>query len=174
MDVETDALVQKTVADEFSTCTLLAVAHRLHTVVASDKILVMDAGQAAEYGTPADLMVKPDGVFASMVQETGTATAQFLRSVALGDVGALEQAARQASLGLSRVQDVSTVCQELQDHSQELVDRAGATRDVLLSLLQRLKEQQRAASAAQVGVPVSGNSSTNTQREHIHPIVLLQ
>lgn len=51
------------VRDEFVDCTLITIAHRLHTVVDADAVLVMDRGRAAEYGSPAELLANPDGVF---------------------------------------------------------------------------------------------------------------
>jgi hypothetical protein len=45
---------------------------------------VMDAGTAAEYDSPSELLRNEDSIFASMVAETGKATAKFLRSVATG------------------------------------------------------------------------------------------
>eukprot|EP00892_Ulva_mutabilis_P008206 jgi/Ulvmu1/5758/UM025_0012.1 len=84
VDMETDALIQTTIHSEFDGCTRIAVAHRLHTVIDSDKILVMDAGVAAEYDTPAALLANNGGIFTSMVNETGKATAAFLRDVATG------------------------------------------------------------------------------------------
>ena len=149
VDVETDALVQRTVSQEFASCTLLAVAHRLHTVVASDAILVMDAGRAAEYGAPASLVAKQDGIFSSMVDETGPSTAQFLRSVAMGDAAALQEAQRQAAAALERMQATAATCDELRDQSQELLSKAASARNVLISLLRRLREARHAASTAE-------------------------
>ncbi len=65
VDVETDALIQKTIREEFESCTLIAIAHRLHTIIDADMVIVMDRGSAAESGSPAELLSNPDGVFSS-------------------------------------------------------------------------------------------------------------
>ncbi len=63
VDVETDALIQSTVREEFADCTMVAIAHRLHTIIDCDRVLVMDHGVAAEVGSPAQLLANPDGIF---------------------------------------------------------------------------------------------------------------
>jgi ABC-type multidrug transport system fused ATPase/permease subunit len=71
VDVETDAVIQRTMRAEFKDRTILAIAHRLHTVIDYDKVLVLDKGLVAEFGTPKDLLAAPEGIFTSMVDDTG-------------------------------------------------------------------------------------------------------
>ena len=40
----------------FAECTVLTVAHRLNTIADADRILVLDQGQALEFGSPQDLL----------------------------------------------------------------------------------------------------------------------
>ncbi|CAL8127080.1 unnamed protein product [Orchesella dallaii] len=82
VDPETDALIQKTIRTKFLECTVLTVAHRLHTVIDSDKILVLDAGSVKEYNDPYILLQDRSSALYSLVQQTGTATADALYKVA--------------------------------------------------------------------------------------------
>lgn len=70
VDVATDALIQRSIREEFVNTTLLVIAHRLSTVSDFDKILVMDEGRVSEFGTPMELLEKK-GVFWGMVKESG-------------------------------------------------------------------------------------------------------
>ena len=45
VDPQTDSLIQRTIRTKFAPCTVLTVAHRLNTIMDSDKVLVMDKGQ---------------------------------------------------------------------------------------------------------------------------------
>lgn len=84
VDYETDSLIQKTVREEFAECTRLTIAHRLNTIVDSDRVLVLDKGKVAEYATPAELVSNPSSIFTSMINETGQSNAQLLKNIALG------------------------------------------------------------------------------------------
>ncbi|XP_008945266.1 PREDICTED: multidrug resistance-associated protein 1-like [Merops nubicus] len=70
VDVETDNLVQSTIKREFYNCTVLTIAHRLHTVMDSERVLVLDAGRILEYDTPHNLL-QQKGAFSEMVLEAG-------------------------------------------------------------------------------------------------------
>ncbi|KAJ2812585.1 Canalicular multispecific organic anion transporter 1 [Coemansia furcata] len=67
VDLETDKSVQELIRKEFSDCTVLTIAHRLDTIMNSDRIVVMDKGTIAEIGTPQELLAK-DGMFALLVK----------------------------------------------------------------------------------------------------------
>ncbi|MCD7446265.1 hypothetical protein HAX54_048463, partial [Datura stramonium] len=81
VDVRTDALIQKTIREEFKSCTMLIIAHRLNTIIDCDRILLLDSGQVLEYDTPEVLLQKEGSAFSRMVQSTGAANAQYLRSL---------------------------------------------------------------------------------------------
>ena len=94
VDLETDALIQRTVRaaspldtrscsplcmqlqppahglqvrSEFHDATVITIAHRLNSVLDADKILVLDDGQLVELGTPKELMARSGGRFRSLV-----------------------------------------------------------------------------------------------------------
>jgi ATP-binding cassette, subfamily C (CFTR/MRP), member 4 len=73
VDPETDKLIQDTIKKKFNNCTVMTIAHRLHTVMDSDKILVMNFGKVAEFDSPLKLLNNSDGIFSSMVKATGAA-----------------------------------------------------------------------------------------------------
>ncbi|RFU80780.1 abc bile acid transporter [Trichoderma arundinaceum] len=72
VDGATDAMIQQVIREEFAYATILVVAHRLLTVADSDAILVLQNGEMAEFGSPAELMAK-EGVFWDMVRHSGDA-----------------------------------------------------------------------------------------------------
>ncbi|KAF9373724.1 hypothetical protein CPC16_001710 [Podila verticillata] len=73
IDIETDNAIQRALRREFSNCTVLTIAHRINTIMDSDKILVLDQGRVSEYDTPQALLQKQDGLFLSLAVESGNA-----------------------------------------------------------------------------------------------------
>ncbi|XP_040071111.1 multidrug resistance-associated protein 1-like [Ixodes scapularis] len=71
VDMRTDLLVQQTLREVMSECTVLTVAHRLNTVLASDRVVVMDQGKVVEVGTPTDLLDDTTSSFYAMAREAG-------------------------------------------------------------------------------------------------------
>lgn len=47
IDTSTDALIQQTILECFADCTVITIAHRLNTVLHSNKIMVLDQGQVS-------------------------------------------------------------------------------------------------------------------------------
>ncbi|KAI0085949.1 multidrug resistance-associated ABC transporter [Irpex rosettiformis] len=79
VDVETDAKIQKTIHSEFASSTLLCIAHRLHTIVNYDRVLVMDAGKVAEFDTPLVLFDQEQSILRSLCNEAGLRREDILR-----------------------------------------------------------------------------------------------
>ncbi|KAH6921792.1 hypothetical protein HPB50_004991 [Hyalomma asiaticum] len=73
MDGDTDRLIQATLREAFVNSTLIAIAHRIHTVLDYDRILVMDEGKVREYDTPASLLSNPNSAFYKMAVDAGVA-----------------------------------------------------------------------------------------------------
>ncbi|MCJ8729846.1 hypothetical protein PDJAM_G00111100 [Pangasius djambal] len=82
VDPRTDDLIQKTIREKFHECTVLTIAHRLNTIIDSDRILVLDGGRIHEYDEPHVLLQNKDGIFYKMVQQTGKAEAASLIQLA--------------------------------------------------------------------------------------------
>ncbi|XP_033843200.1 ATP-binding cassette sub-family C member 4-like isoform X1 [Periophthalmus magnuspinnatus] len=78
VDPRTDSLIQQTIRDKFQECTVLTIAHRLHTIIDCDKILVLDAGRIQEYDEPHVLLQNHHSLLYQMVQQTGRAGATAL------------------------------------------------------------------------------------------------
>ncbi|XP_059490449.1 probable multidrug resistance-associated protein lethal(2)03659 [Neocloeon triangulifer] len=82
VDPKTDTLIQSTIRRKFEHCTVLTIAHRLHTIMDSDRVLVMDAGRVAEFAPPSQLLDDPHSVLARMANQTGASNALNLRQKA--------------------------------------------------------------------------------------------
>jgi ATP-binding cassette subfamily C (CFTR/MRP) protein 1 len=57
VDPESDKEIQAVIRQEFATCTIFVIAHRLNTIMDCDKIIVMDQGRVAEFDSPAALLL---------------------------------------------------------------------------------------------------------------------
>ncbi|XP_035695292.1 ATP-binding cassette sub-family C member 9-like isoform X1 [Branchiostoma floridae] len=68
IDMETDSTLQNVIKTAFQDRTVLTIAHRIATILNSDRILVLDQGKVVENDTPKKLLKQPDGLFASLVK----------------------------------------------------------------------------------------------------------
>ncbi|KAH9261828.1 hypothetical protein BASA81_000484 [Batrachochytrium salamandrivorans] len=69
LDMNTDELIQRTIREQFSTATLLVIAHRLDTIARSDRIMVLGAGSILEFASPKELLQNPNSELSLAVQE---------------------------------------------------------------------------------------------------------
>uniref|UniRef100_A0A8C1FUC5 Multidrug resistance-associated protein 1 n=1 Tax=Cyprinus carpio carpio TaxID=630221 RepID=A0A8C1FUC5_CYPCA len=70
VDLETDNLIQSTIRTQFEDCTVLTIAHRLNTIMDYTRVLVLDKGHMAEFGSPSNLIAKK-GIFYKMAKDSG-------------------------------------------------------------------------------------------------------
>uniref|UniRef100_A0A8C4VJS7 Canalicular multispecific organic anion transporter 1 n=1 Tax=Gopherus evgoodei TaxID=1825980 RepID=A0A8C4VJS7_9SAUR len=76
VDLETDHLIQTTIRSEFANCTVLTIAHRLHTIMDSNRVMVLQAGRIVEYDSP-ERLLQQQGLFSTMAKDAGIASAKF-------------------------------------------------------------------------------------------------
>nr|CAB3219630.1 multidrug resistance-associated protein 1-like [Phallusia mammillata] len=70
VDMKTDDLIQDTIRDQFKECTVITIAHRLNTIMDYSRIIVLDAGEIAEFDSPGALLAK-QSVFYGMAKDAG-------------------------------------------------------------------------------------------------------
>ncbi|XP_044001771.1 multidrug resistance-associated protein 1 isoform X9 [Aphidius gifuensis] len=71
VDLETDDLIQRTIREEFQDCTVLTIAHRLNTIIDSNRVIVLDKGYVTEFDSPNNLLQNPTSAFYSMAKDAG-------------------------------------------------------------------------------------------------------
>ncbi|KZT34022.1 P-loop containing nucleoside triphosphate hydrolase protein [Sistotremastrum suecicum HHB10207 ss-3] len=70
IDHQTDHAIQESLRTEFKDATVITVAHRLQTIMNSDKIMVLDKGEVVEFDSPSALLCRNGGFFKSLVNES--------------------------------------------------------------------------------------------------------
>lgn len=70
VDPTNDRRIQHVLTEEIRDCLVLTIAHRLHTVLASDRIMVLDRGQLAQLDSPQNLLQK-EGIFRDLALQAG-------------------------------------------------------------------------------------------------------
>ncbi|KAG6951561.1 hypothetical protein JG688_00013684 [Phytophthora aleatoria] len=71
IDHDTDQKLQRVIRTAFAKSTVLTIAHRLDTILDSDRILVLDKGRLVEFASPAELVGKDQGHFLELMREGG-------------------------------------------------------------------------------------------------------
>ncbi|XP_040286793.1 ATP-binding cassette sub-family C member 10-like [Bufo bufo] len=72
VDHQTDHLLQATIRQRFQERTVLTIAHRLHTIMDSDRVLVMHAGKVAEFDSPRILSSNRDSHFYRLIHSANS------------------------------------------------------------------------------------------------------
>ncbi|KAG0257232.1 Multidrug resistance-associated protein 1 [Actinomortierella ambigua] len=70
VDMQTDELIQRTIRTEFKDRTILTIAHRIKTIMDSDKILVLEQGRVQEFDSPQELLAR-DSLFYRLALQAG-------------------------------------------------------------------------------------------------------
>jgi ABC-type multidrug transport system fused ATPase/permease subunit len=78
IDNATDAAIQEMIRENFHHATVLTIAHRLNTIMDSDRVLVLDDGRVAEYDSPQRLLAKDEGYFKAMVEKIKSAHSEII------------------------------------------------------------------------------------------------
>lgn len=74
VDGNTDSVVQRTIKTEFADRTIITIAHRLDTIMDSDRVLVLSQGRIIEQGNPQELVNSGKGALYDLVNSTGSNT----------------------------------------------------------------------------------------------------
>ena len=75
-------MIQDTIRNQFQSCTVFTIAHRLQTVMDSNRILVLDDGKVMEFDSPGKLMENSDGYLFKLVNQTGPSEKKKLTQMA--------------------------------------------------------------------------------------------
>ena len=70
-DIETDKLIQTTIQQKFNDCTIITIAHRLHSVLHCNRVLVLSNGKLVESGLPQHLLKIKSSLFYGFAKEAG-------------------------------------------------------------------------------------------------------
>lgn len=76
VDPETDSFIQQTIREKFKNCTVITIAHRLLTIMDSDRVLVLESAQVKEFDEPYELLQR-DGYLAHMVSTATNGSAKL-------------------------------------------------------------------------------------------------
>ena len=67
LDSDTEELMMKVIQETFDGCTIIAIAHRLETILGFDRIAVFDNGEIVEYDDPKTLLARNDSALSKLV-----------------------------------------------------------------------------------------------------------
>ncbi|XP_057457925.1 putative ABC transporter C family member 15 [Lotus japonicus] len=77
VDSATDGVIQDIISEEFKDRTVVTIAHRIHTVIDSDLVLVLSDGRVAEFDEPSKLLEREDSFFFKLIKEYSSRSHSF-------------------------------------------------------------------------------------------------
>lgn len=98
IDNETDALLQRAIRTMFEHCTVLTIAHRLHTIMDSSHIMLFDQGTLKEFAPPEELLADDKSHFSQLIEQTGSAAKELRRLSRVSAVSRASVPAARASV----------------------------------------------------------------------------
>ncbi|KAG1671333.1 putative multidrug resistance-associated protein lethal(2)03659 [Nymphon striatum] len=84
VDVITDQIIQNTIRTKFKDFTVITIAHRIHTIIDADVIMVIDNGNIVEMDSPKNLVQNKDGHFYKTILETGSSAPLLIKQSLCG------------------------------------------------------------------------------------------
>ena len=69
IDMVTEQKIQRLISTQFEGSTMLTIAHRLNTIIQSDRVLVLSFGQIQEFDSPSNLMKDPESEFSQLLKD---------------------------------------------------------------------------------------------------------
>ena len=69
IDLITEEKIQSLIESQFNESTVITIAHRLNTIIKSDRVLVLSMGEVVEFDSPGNLVQNPDSEFAKLLKE---------------------------------------------------------------------------------------------------------
>jgi len=69
IDLQTESIIQQLMKDNFENSTVITIAHRLNTILSSDRILVLSNGEVAEFDSPEVLKQNESSLLNSLLKD---------------------------------------------------------------------------------------------------------
>jgi ABC-type multidrug transport system fused ATPase/permease subunit len=80
LDTASDEKIQNIVFEHFEKSTVISIAHRLNSIAAFDKVMVLDSGKLIEFDSVGNLLANANSQFALLVEATGEANSTLIKS----------------------------------------------------------------------------------------------
>ncbi|GJP67873.1 hypothetical protein CLOP_g24635 [Closterium sp. NIES-67] len=109
VDMATDSLIQSTIRRQFAASTVITIAHRLHTIIDANKVLVLEQGRVVQFGSPQQLAADRVGSFARMLSDTGRSAEASLRSALARDGSLREASLREGSIAEAATAEAGSI-----------------------------------------------------------------